>query len=148
MHNLSLLQRMATPYPHVVARDISAGGTNKKIVGYVLVLLKEFDSTLIPCLGDLNQHINLAMDDYGISVGKTRNCIIGGQVCIAKGYRGKTTTNTKYNIFQGMYCEMKQRLSQYGYDCIVTSISTQIPRSQRAHEKIGFQNIYTYTTTL
>ena len=59
-------------------------------------------------------------------------------ICIAQGYRGQ-------GIFPALYDAMRQRLlSLTKYDCIVTAVSTQNPRSLRAHAKVGFESIHQF----
>ena len=61
---------------------------------------------------------------------------IMGQVCIDKAYRSK-------GIFNMLYLHHKKLYSNK-YELLVTEISANNHRSQKAHEKIGFKTIYTY----
>ena len=63
-----------------------------------------------------------------------------GQVCIDKDYRGK-------GIFNILFQKHKEVYSN-AYELLVTEISTKNYRSQKAHEKIGFTTIYTYSDAL
>ena len=63
-----------------------------------------------------------------------------GQVCIDKEYRGK-------GIFSMLFQKHKEIYSDQ-YELLVTEISTKNLRSQKAHEKVGFTTIYTYTDTV
>jgi ribosomal protein S18 acetylase RimI-like enzyme len=60
-----------------------------------------------------------------------------GQICVAKEFRGKGIVNMLYQKHKEMYSAQ--------YDFILTEISTSNKRSLKAHEKIGFQFIYTYS---
>ena len=60
-----------------------------------------------------------------------------GQVCVAEGYRGQ-------GVFDGLYAKHKELLSGQ-YDLCVTEIAVRNTRSIRAHERVGFQTIHTYT---
>ena len=63
-----------------------------------------------------------------------------GQVCIDKAYRGK-------GVFSMLYEQHKQSYSKH-YQMLVTEISVHNYRSQRAHEKVGFKTIHTYTDAM
>ena len=65
---------------------------------------------------------------------------IMGQVCIDKDYRGK-------GIFNILFQKHKEVYSN-AYELLVTEISTSNYRSLKAHEKIGFTTIYTYSDAL
>jgi GNAT superfamily N-acetyltransferase len=60
-----------------------------------------------------------------------------GQVCIHKNYRGK-------GVFPLLF---QQHKISYGreYDLLVTEISAKNQRSLKAHEKVGFKNIFAYS---
>lgn len=134
-HDLTLLQQMNTPHPHVIAKSQVNG--NEKVIGYTLSLTRDFDAKLIPCLEDLNQVVDAAQ--YQGQPVSGRNYTIMGQVCIAKEFRGQ-------GVFAELYQEMKRRLAPH-FDYIVTSVSYQNPRSLRAHEKVGFVKIHDYCTS-
>lgn len=59
-----------------------------------------------------------------------------GQICVAKEHRGKGLVNMLYQKHKELYSDK--------FDFILTEISTSNVRSLKAHEKIGFQTIYTY----
>lgn len=59
--------------------------------------------------------------------------LIAGPVCVAKEHRGK-------GIFEGMY-EALPRILPEKIELAVTLVSTENPRSLRAHEKVGLERV-------
>ncbi len=126
-HHLDLLQKMNTPYPHIVARD------KNKVIGFTLVMLKSFKKDipiLIPMIDMINQ-----ISYHGVRLKNVRYFIMG-QVCIEKKYRGQ-------GIFEKLYDKMKNSMKS-DFDYIITEVAYRNKRSLRAHTKIGFQNIKEY----
>lgn len=127
-HDMETLRDMNTPYGHTLA------WSGEALAGYALTMETHFRDRIpilfpmfelldgIPCEGRL-------LKDW--------HYFVMGQVCVAKAFRGK-------GVFGGLYQNMKERLSTH-FDWVVTEISTRNPRSIRAHEKVGFKNIYEYT---
>ncbi|HWB26880.1 MAG TPA: GNAT family N-acetyltransferase [Chitinophagaceae bacterium] len=125
---VKLLQQTQQLAPHVIVKE---GDT---VAGYALTLLREaalihadlklmFDNLEpVTCNGK-------PLTDYRIY------CM--GQVCIDKPWRGKGVFNMLYQHHKKLYA--------HDFDMIITEISLSNPRSQRAHEKVGFKTIYTYT---
>ena len=60
-----------------------------------------------------------------------------GQICVADGYRGM-------GIFDGMYQKMKAVCSAE-YDFVITEIAERNTRSIRAHERVGFESLHTFS---
>lgn len=128
-HTLDLLRKMNTPFPHIVARD------QGRICGYALVMRRAFDREL-PILIPMFEQIN-STHYAGRELGDAQYVVMG-QVCIDKPYRGK-------GLFQGMYAEMARRLAD-DFDYILTEVSVRNQRSMKAHFKVGFEAVKTYTT--
>ena len=63
-----------------------------------------------------------------------------GQVCIAAAYRGQ-------GVFDMLYKKHKEIFSGK-YDVVITDIATRNTRSLRAHARVGFKTIATYTDEL
>ncbi len=126
-HDFELLKAMNDPYPHIIAREA------EKVVGYTLVMLPAFQNQ-IPVLVPMFAQFNRAKFQGRLL--EAINYVVMGQVCIAKGYRGK-------GIFQGMYAQMKQQMEPH-FEVIVTEVSIRNPRSLRAHTKVGFHTIREY----
>lgn len=126
-HNINLLRKMNSPYPHVVAKD------DKKVIGYCLVMLPTLRSE-IPILTPMFDTINqLKYND--VSIDDTRYFIMG-QVCIDKRYRGK-------GVFHDMYKYMHRSMSS-DFDYIITEVSAHNQRSLKAHYNQGFNELHNY----
>lgn len=128
-HDLAILKAMNAPYPHVVARS------NGQIVGFALVMLRQFERK-IPFLIPMFELIN-SLEYKGKILGDS-NYFIMGQICIEKAFRGK-------GIFGGLYHALRRQMIPH-FPMIITEVASKNSRSIRAHEKVGFQNIKTYST--
>ncbi len=128
-HDFEILSAMNDKFPHVIAKD------NNKIIGYTLVMLPEFGNkipVLVPLFDKINQ-----LSYNGDELNKTSYFVMG-QVCVDKQYRGK-------GVFAGLYQQMKTEMSPH-FKYIITEIATRNTRSMRAHEKVGFETIHTFST--
>jgi hypothetical protein len=127
LYSIELLRMMHNLSPSVIVKD------KDNVVAYALTTLKEskiFHPDLEIMFGNLEsvQYKNRPLSSYRFY------CM--GQICIAKDYRGKGIVNMLYQQHQEVY-------GRY-FDFLLTEISIKNPRSLKAHEKIGFQTIYTY----
>ena len=130
-HTHKQLEEMAALAPQIVAYD------GDVLAGFALVMSPEMRDT-IPVLRPLFALIdNLTFNDKPLA---QQQYYVMGQVCVHKEYRGK-------GVFKALYAHHKNVLSEK-YSCCITEISTANRRSMRAHEKVGFQNIHTYTDPL
>lgn len=127
-HNLSLLRSMNESAPQVIAKDGS------KVVGYALVMLQSFQD-LIPVLKPM--FVTLNTISYRQRPIPSYSYYVMGQVCVAEGYRGK-------GIFDGMYHKHRE-LYAGKFDLCITEIASRNPRSLRAHQRVGFKTIHTFT---
>lgn len=123
-HDIDVLTHMMREYPQIIALD------NDKIIGYALAMgkdLKHRFDVLVPIWEQLDAYlyhgVPLAHIDY----------VLMGQVCIAADYRGQ-------GIFIDLYNHYFRSMRQYTR-LILTIISTNNPRSMRAHQKVGFNAI-------
>lgn len=127
-YSLELLQQLHSQQPSVIVKD------DDKVIAYALVALMESRvfhkdlETLMHGLSKLSYNDKL-LNEY--------NFYAMGQICIHKDYRG-------IGVFPMLYDHHKE-LFQNRFDFVVTDISINNPRSIRAHEKVGFKTIYTYT---
>ena len=120
-HDLPLLRRMHAVAPSIVAVD--AG----ELAGYALVMpvaCRDFVPVLVPMFDRLDH------------LGVTRYYIMG-QVCVAKPYRGR-------GVFDALYAAHRDHLSA-SYDRCITEVATRNTRSMRAHARVGFRVLETYT---
>ena len=128
LYPVSLLQQMDSIAPSIIVKD------DDKVIGYALVTPIEA-SSFHP---DLKTMIdNLETIDYKGKRLSAYSYYVMGQVCIDKDYRGK-------GIFSMLFQKHKEIYSDK-YELLITEISTKNLRSQKAHEKVGFTTIYTYT---
>ena len=120
VHNLETLRQMNIACPHIIA------SVNEQVIGYALAMVPSFRED-IPVLKPLFGQIDKLMVN--------RNYLVMGQICIDKPYRGK-------GVFRGMYEFYSDQL-KHQYDCLVTEVAQENPRSLEAHKSIGFETIHT-----
>lgn len=119
-HTYEILKLMNDACPHIIAKD------GDLVVGYALVMLKEFRDKISVLSGMFETAAELLGDKKYLAM---------GQICISKAYR-------KQGIFRGMYDFYKEEL-QNEYDCLLTEVATNNPRSLNAHLNIGFEVLKT-----
>lgn len=128
VHELSLLEQMNRPYPHVLAKT-----SEGQLAGYALVMLKEFADE-IPVLVPMFQAID-QQTYQGRSLADTPYFVMG-QVCVAEKFRGK-------GIFRGLYQALRQQMQPH-FPLVITEVATRNVRSLQAHHAIGFQPLHFY----
>lgn len=126
-HDISLLDKMNSPYPHVIALD---GDT---VVGYTLVMLPSLREDIEVLVAMFNQIDSLHFENVSLSSSKYFTM---GQVCIDKAHRSK-------GLFRKMYKELLKLMSPH-FDYCITEIAADNIRSQKAHERLGFRTINSY----
>jgi ribosomal protein S18 acetylase RimI-like enzyme len=126
-HTKDILLNMSKPYGHVVAK------LNDKVVGYALVMLKSYGNMVPELLSmfDLIDNLN-----YHSKLISKYNYVVMGQICIDESARG-------LGIFDALYKKMASYLKE-DFDIIVTEIADRNTRSLRAHQRVGFEDIYQY----
>ncbi|HVS92152.1 MAG TPA: GNAT family N-acetyltransferase [Mucilaginibacter sp.] len=127
VHTLEILQTMSAHAPQIIAMADGA------LVGYTLAMTPDMTNTvdsLTPMFEQFDRcfYQGKPLSDYPF--------IVGGQVCVAEGFRGM-------GIFAGLYHALAARVKDR-YRLCVTEIAQRNPRSLRAHQKIGFEIIRTY----
>lgn len=123
-HNLALLDDMNRKYRHIVAKK------DGQVIGYALVMLKEFSEKL-PVLTPL---INVVEElTYQSIPLRTATYFIMGQVCVAKEHRGQ-------HVFAGLYNRLREQMQSH-FDYVVTGVAQRNTRSVHAHYKVGFESI-------
>jgi hypothetical protein len=126
-YSFELLEKMHQLAPSVIVKE------GNEVIGYALVTLKEASSFH----ADLKKMLmHLQPVTYEGKPLTSYRFYLMGQVCIHKNYRAK-------GVFPMLYHQHK---ISYGkeYELLVTEISTKNQRSLKAHEKIGFKNVFTY----
>ena len=129
-HTLPLLKAMNEAAPQVIAKE------GDKVVGYALVMLQSFQD-LVPVLKPMFTTLT-TLSYNGRPLTELRYYVMG-QICVAEGYRGK-------GIFDGMYQKHKE-LYDGQFDLCITEIASRNPRSLRAHQRVGFKVLHTFTDT-
>jgi ribosomal protein S18 acetylase RimI-like enzyme len=127
LYSPELLEKMHELAPSVIVKD------GNRVVGYALTTPKEA-SAFHPDLKTM--FANLEPVAYKKRPLSSYHYYCMGQICIARDYRGLGIVSMLYQKHRELYAP--------GYDFILTEISTSNPRSQKAHEKIGFHTIHTY----
>ncbi len=127
-HSLALLEKMNNAARHVIAKD------GDKVVGYALVMLPSFQD-MVPVLKPMFRKLE-TLSYFDTPLDSLKYYVMG-QICIAEDYRGQ-------GIFQGLYEKHKELYSSQ-FDLCITEVATRNPRSIRAHQKVGFEIIHTFT---
>lgn len=128
VHDLKLLHEMNQMEKHVVAKS------DDQVIGYALVMLRSFKDR-IPILQATFKTID-TLSYKGMELIDSRYFLMG-QVCVGKPFRGQ-------GVFSGLYQHMK-KVMQSEFQYVITEIALENKRSMRAHEKVGFVVILTYT---
>jgi L-amino acid N-acyltransferase YncA len=126
-HTLSVLKKMATHLPQVVAFH------EGKVVGYNLAMLSAMRDTLpslIPMFDEFekSQYKGRPLREYKF--------IVGGQVCVSREFRGQ-------GLLKKLYHATRDSLPQ-DYQLCVTEIAVNNTVSLNAHKKMGFETIRSY----
>jgi len=128
---VKLLQQLQNIAPHVIVKD------GDKVIAYALVATKE----AAPFHKDLKMMFDhLATLTYKGKLLNEYNFYCMGQVCIDKAYRGQGVFSMLYQYHKQLYADK--------FDMMITEIAPSNPRSQKAHEKVGFKTIFNYRDAL
>ena len=128
VHDLDLLREMNQASKHIIAKSES------QVIAYTLVMLRSFQNR-IPILKTTFETID-SLVYKGLAL-KNSNYFVMGQVCVGKPFRGQ-------GVFYALYQHMK-KVMQSEFLFVITEIALENKRSMRAHEKVGFEVIKTYT---
>lgn len=123
-HKFSVLKAMNEEQPSVIAKD------GDQVVGYCLAMLPKFRNDVPEIMSLFDTIDEIEFESRPL---KEFNYVVMGQVCVGDGYRS-------IGLFDGMYQQLRKELSDK-FDMCITDISSRNVRSQKAHTRIGFQNI-------
>lgn len=123
-HKKETLQAICDLEPAVVARDQNI------LAGYAICMNRQFGDQ-VP---ELVEFFKMLHNKVYVGI-EPPSFLVCGQVCVHKNYRGM-------NIMSSMYNKMKEL--HHKYDYCVTEISAANTRSMYAHNKLGFQTIYSF----
>jgi len=127
-HDMDLLNNMHKLLPQIVAVD------DGEVVGYALSMdmaVKDHIPVLQPMFDMINQ-----LEYQGAPL-EPGSFYVMGQVCIAADSRGQGLFGALYDAHRSYFED------EFSY-CI-TEVSSSNQRSIRAHEKVGFQTIHTFS---
>ena len=126
-HDIEKLKFMSGRVPQIVAT------ADNRVVGYTLAMtpsMKNHRPSLTPMFEQFEQCLYKGHPLISF------HFVVGGQVCVAEGYRGM-------GIVSGLYHALA-RHADAKYSVCVTEIARRNPRSLKAHQKMGFNIINTY----
>ena len=129
-HSLDDLDKMHKHVPNVIVKD------GDEVIAYVLGMTEKSKSD-IPRLVEMYESFD-HIQYKGKSVADYEYIVVG-QVCIAKSYRGQGLFDSSYRAYRE-YFE-----NQFAF--AITEIATINLRSMKAHQRVGFETIYTYIDT-
>lgn len=127
-HSVPLLRRMAEQLPQAIALADGA------VVGYCLALPVALRPEL-PALEPMFQQFGRTTY-RGRPLAEWR-FFVGGQVCVDRPYRGQ-------GLLAGLYRHVRHQAPP-SYELCVTEIAKRNQVSVRAHERLGFETIATYS---
>lgn len=127
-HSLEILHGLNEQERHIIAK------VGEEVIGYVLAMTKgaRYDIPVLLPMFEVFDRISFrgkAVSDW--------DYIVAGQACVAKPYRGMGILDGCYRYYRECYADT--------YDFLITEIACTNTRSLRAHQRIGFVPIYTYT---
>jgi ribosomal protein S18 acetylase RimI-like enzyme len=128
LYSSDLLKKMHGLSPSIIVMN------DDQVVAYALTTLKE-SKLFHPDLQIMFDHLQTLYYNNTPLFSHRFYCM--GQICVSKKYRGQGLVNMLYQKHREIYAP--------DYEFILTEISTKNIRSLKAHEKIGFQTIYTYS---
>ena len=127
-HSLSDLEMMHQHEPNIIAKN------EDKVIAYVLGMTEQSKSD-IPRLVEMYESFD-HIQYKGKSVAEYKYIVVG-QVCVDKRYRGQGLFDRIYQVYKNYF--------QDKYTFAITEIASINLRSMKAHERLGFETIYTYT---
>jgi len=128
-HDPAVLQRMNDAAPSIIAKD------GNQVVGYALVMPRAFAKE-VPILQPMFDLLD-TLTWRGSGLRDNPRWFVMGQICVAEGYRGM-------GVFDGMYHKIKE-VYHGDYDFVITEIAARNTRSIRAHERVGFETLHTFS---
>lgn len=126
-HNIEILKTMSAHLPQTIAL------VNDQVVGYTLAMTSSMTHHLPSLTPMFEQFCNCLYKNQPLL---SYPFVVGGQVCVAEGYRGIGMVTS---LYQALASQVKGK-----YQLVVTEIARRNPRSLKAHQKMGFEVIRTY----
>jgi hypothetical protein len=120
-------------YMHAIEPSVLAMSDNI-LAAYVIAMTTQ-SRNVIPALVPMFEMFdNLTLNYKKLS---TYTYMVVGQVCVSKNFRGKNVFSSVYEAYKNFFKEK--------FDFAITEIATNNLRSMKAHQKLGFETIETYT---
>ena len=126
VHSLHNLKKICGPYTHSIALD-----ENNKVIGFALVMLKEYRNETEILKPLFNLVDTLTFDNTRLQEARY---FVMGQVCVAKAAR-------KQGVFSKLYTHLIER-TKTDFDYIIIEISSKNQPSLKAQLDLNF-----YTNT-
>jgi len=130
VHSFEALKKMNDIEQHVIAKD------DDKVIAYLLAMTSTSKAEF-PVLFSMFENFD-EIELYGKPL-STYKYIVVGQVCVAKGYRGRGILDNCYTAYKNQF--------KNKYDFAVTEINVKNQRSINAHKRIGFYEIHRFTSS-
>lgn len=132
VHSLQNLKKICGSYTHSIALD-----ENNKVVGFALIMLKEYRNEIEILKPLFNLIDTLSFDQIRL---QNAPYFVMGQVCVAKNVR-------KQGVFSKLYAHLIER-TKTDFDYIITEISSKNPLSLKAHAAVGFKLVHQHKSDL
>ncbi|MEO6130730.1 MAG: GNAT family N-acetyltransferase [Saprospiraceae bacterium] len=128
VHNLEALKKMNAFEQHIICKD------EENVIAYTLAMTANSKNDL-PILFPMFEIFEKIL--YLGKPVSLFNYIIVGQACVDKSYRGQGILDECYKLFREKY--------KKSYDFAITEISCRNVRSLKAHQRVGFAEVFIYT---
>lgn len=127
IHSLEELKKLNEIEPHIIAKE------NGVVVAYLLAMTarSENDLPVLQPMFQMFRRVSFAGQPIA-----SYNYLVVGQVCVAKSHRGQ-------GVLDGCYSFYRETFKQQ-YHFAITEIANSNLRSQRAHKRIGFDEIHRF----
>lgn len=128
VHSYDQLLALNLLEKHLIAKE------GDEVVAYILAMTevsKRAIPVLIPMfeIFERTQYAGKRLSDYP--------SVVVGQVCVHQRYRGTGLFDQCYRVYKTHYSKR--------YSLAITEIAASNTRSLRAHQRIGFERIHSYT---
>ncbi|HZV69361.1 MAG TPA: GNAT family N-acetyltransferase [Saprospiraceae bacterium] len=128
VHTLDDLKKMNDIEKHIICKD------GENVVAYTLAMTVKSKNDLPILFPMFEKFEKIIYLDKPVS---EFNYIIVGQACVDIDYRGQSVLDKCYEAFKNAFSK--------NYDFAISEISCRNSRSLRAHQRIGFSEIFIYT---
>lgn len=129
VHDLDTLRRLNDIEKHIIAKN------GNEVIAYLLTMTAA-SAQEVPVLVPMFNQFSKAM--YKDKTVADYRYIVVGQVCVGKDWRGQ-------GLLERCYQYYRKELSPF-YEFAITEIDVANTRSLRAHEKVGFRELFRYSS--